>query len=288
MILQKSPNEGDTGIKIGMGELKTLEIPFHYHLDRYELTYVEGGKGLLLAGNQISGFENTSLLLIPPRIPHTWISYKSKDLAPDSQYRFITVQFTLEYLTEGLLMRPEMANIRRLLVAAEKIAVLNDPGESVMVRNLYDLKLEPDFSNYIRILEFLNTMGSEKSLGQLIRSDYDYRGNEKDSRLFTEVFRYILSNYNKRIKISSPAGILGQNDTAFSHYFKKRTGKSFTDFINRLRLHEAEALIRFSSKKIARISQECGFNNLSNFNRVYKGWKKMSPADSRRSIIVNQ
>ena len=288
MILDNSENTRNTGIQIGMGEGKSLEGPFHYHLDRYELTYIEGAKGLLLAGNVITGFEDKSLLLIPPRIPHTWISYKNKELNNGISYRYITIQFSLEYLTEGLLMRPEMANIRRLLVAAEKVAVINNPRESELIRNLFDLKLEPDFTTYIRILELLNAMGAENSLGQLVRSEYDYRGNEKDSRLFPEVFRYILSNYTKRIKISSPAGILEQNDTAFSHYFKKRTGKSFTDFINRLRLHEADALIKYTSKKIARISQECGFNNLSNFNRIYKSWKKMAPADSRRLLISNQ
>jgi AraC-like DNA-binding protein len=288
MILDNSNIANEAGIRIGMGETKTLEYPFHYHLHHYELTYIEGEIGILLAGNVISSFENKCLMLIPPRIPHTWISYKNKELNPNSQYRFITIQFTLDYLTEGLLLRPEMANIRRLLVAAEKVAILNESQEDILVQNLFDLKLEPDFSTYIRILELLNAMGTVKSLGQLIRTNYDYRGNEKDSRLFSEVFKYILSNYTRRIKISSPAGILDLNDTAFSHYFKKRTGKSFTDFINRLRLHEADALIRSTSKKIARISQECGFNNLSNFNRIYKSWKKMAPADSRRHIISNQ
>lgn len=284
MILDNSDST-DPGILIGMGETKNLDIPFHYHLNHYELTYLEGGKGILLAGDVIGNFEDKSLLLIPPRIPHTWISYKNKELISENQFRFITIQFTLEYLTEGLLLRPEMANIRRLLVAAEKVAIINTSFENLMIKNLFDLKLEPDFNTYIRILELLNAMGAEKSLGQLMQSDFDYRGNEKDNRHFAEVFKHILTNYNKRIKISSPAGILGLNDTAFSHYFKKRTGKSFTEFINRLRLHEADALIRHTSKKIARISQECGFNNLSNFNRIYKSWKKMSPADNRRLLL---
>jgi AraC-like DNA-binding protein len=285
VIIPNINSNSDTGIRIGMGEEMVLSNSFHYHLDHYELTYLDGGNGILLAGNVITSFEKKCLVLIPPRIPHSWISYKNKELNPGNQFRYITIQFTLEYLTEGLLMRPEMANIRRLLVAAEKVAILKNYDDNLLVKNLFGLKLEPDFSNYIRILELLNEMGSEKSLGQLIHSKYTYRGNAKDKKSFSDVFEFIFSQYTQRLKISTPAGILGLNDTAFSHFFKKRTGKSFTDFINLLRLHEADALIHYTTKKIARISQECGFNNLSNFNRIYKSWKKMSPADSRRTLI---
>ncbi len=282
MIIDRNKNKKDNSIHIGVTETRTLHAPFHYHLEHYELTFVEEGSGILMAGNRITEFQGNDIILIPPKIPHAWRSFKNKELNHLSHFRYITVHFTLNYLTEGLLLRPEMINIRRLLVAAEQVAILEKIENKTIIDLLFNLKLESDFTSYIQILELLNLLGSSRVLKQFLPKGYSYRGNKKDLAHFEKVFEYILDNYTQRIKISIPAGILSLNDTAFSHYFKKRTGQSFTDFINQLRLMEADALVKYSHKKIARICTECGFNNLSNFNRIYKSWKNMSPAESRK------
>ncbi len=284
MILQENHNHRDNSIHIGVSEEKHLKYPFHFHLDHYELTYIEGGSGILLAGDKVFEFTGNDILLIPPRIPHAWISYKSRELNGHNAYKVITIHFTLNYLTEGLLLRPEMANLRRLLVAAEQVAIIKKITDTEIIQNLFALKLESDFHTYIQILQLLDRLGSHRELGTLLNKKYRYRGNIKDQAKFALIFENILNNYTRRIKISVPAGIAGLNDTAFSHYFKKRTGNSFTDYINLLRLTEADALIKTSGKKIARICIECGFHNLSNFNRIYKSWQKVTPAERRRSV----
>jgi AraC-like DNA-binding protein len=282
MIINPQNDYADESIRIVVRELKELNIPLHFHLNHYELSYVTGSAGILIIGDRMVEFGGKTLALIPPRIPHTWISFKSGDLNQKENYRYITLQFSFEFFTRGLLLRKEMSNIRKLLVAAERILFIPDFQDDSIINDMFSLKLESDFKTYIKILEIFNRLGSIVQFSQLLGSRYDYRGNAKDKSKFEKVFKYLLENYTRRIKVSEPAGILGLNDTAFSHYFKKRTGKSFTDYINELRLLEADALIRLTSKKISEICAECGFNNLSNFNRIYKNRIGETPADRRR------
>ncbi|HLF36015.1 MAG TPA: AraC family transcriptional regulator [Cyclobacteriaceae bacterium] len=283
MIINPQNDYADESIRIVVRELKELNIPLHFHLNHYELSYVTGRAGILIIGDRMLEFGGKTLVLIPPRIPHTWITFKSADLYHAENYRYITLQFSLEFFTKGLLLRKEMSNIRKLLVAAERILLMPDFQDDSIINDLFSLKLESDFKTYIKILEIFNRLGSIVQFNQLLGSRYDYRGNAKDKSKFEKVFTYLLENYTRRIKISEPAGILGLNDTAFSHYFKKRTGKSFTDYINELRLLEADALIKLTNKKISEVCAECGFNNLSNFNRIYKSRIGETPADRRRS-----
>jgi AraC-like DNA-binding protein len=287
MIIKQQFNSLDDSLRIGVSEKKSLDIPLHYHLSHYELTYIEGRKGILIFGDKIREFSSHDLVLIPPRIPHTWLSFRNRALENSTNFRFITLQFSPEFFTEDLLLRKEMYNIRRLLVAAEGSVIIKNLRDEIIKDDLYSLKLESDFKTYIKILEILNGLGLIVEFNQLLDSKYDYRGNLKDNAKFADVFGFILNNYTKRIKISEPATLLNLNDTAFSHYFKKRTGRSFTDYINELRLLEADSLILYSNKKISRICTDCGFNNLSNFNRIYKSWKGITPADRRRKTINN-
>jgi AraC-like DNA-binding protein len=135
------------------------------------------------------------------------------------------------------------------------------------------------------MLQICNKLGASVELNQLMNPGYEYRGNQKDKNNFNKVFGFILANYSNRIKISDVAELIGLNDTAFSHYFRKRSGKSFTDYLTELRLLKADAMILRTHRKIARICSECGFHNLSNFNRIYKNWKGMSPAQARKSPV---
>ncbi len=287
MIINPQNDYTDESIRILVRELKYLQIPLHYHLDHYELSYVNGPIGILLIGDKMLEFTGQHIILIPPRIPHTWLSFRNKDLPQTGTFRHISLQFNLEFFTNGLLLRKEMSNIRRLLVAAERIVYISDFRDASIIDDLFSLKLESDFKTYIKILEIFNRLGSIVNFDQVLDSRYEYKGNAKDKSSFDKIFKFLIENYTSRIKISEPAKMLGLNDTAFSHYFKKRTGKSFTDYINELRILEADALIRSTGKKISGICTECGFNNLSNFNRIYKNLLGATPAERRRRFKLN-
>jgi AraC-like DNA-binding protein len=151
-----------------------------------------------------------------------------------------------------------------------------------ILEKFYQFTLEPDFNTYINIMEILNSLAIYGDYNTLCSDNYSYKGRPAESDKFEAVFNYIQTNYLNRIKITDVASMAGMNDSAFSHYFKKRTSYSFTDFINLLRLNHAAKQIIYQHKNIADICFDSGFNNLSNFNRMFKKWKGDTPLQYRK------
>lgn len=91
-----------------------------------------------------------------------------------------------------------------------------------------------------------------------------------DSRQVQKVQEYINLHYQEEIRLGQLASMVGMTDVSFSRFFKLRTGKNLSDYIIDIRLGFASRLLVDSTMSIAEICYECGFNNLSNFNRIFK------------------
>ena len=104
---------------------------------------------------------------------------------------------------------------------------------------------------------------------------------QSDSRRVQKVQDYINRHYQEEIRLGTLANMVGMTEVSFSRFFKLRTGKSLSDYIIDIRLGHATRLLVDSTMAIAEICYECGFNNLSNFNRIFKKKKGCSPKEFR-------
>ena len=104
-----------------------------------------------------------------------------------------------------------------------------------------------------------------------------------DSRRVQKVQEYINLHYQEEIRLGQLASMVGMTDVSFSRFFKLRTGKNLSDYIIDIRLGFASRLLVDSTMSIAEICYECGFNNLSNFNRIFKKKKDCSPKEFREN-----
>lgn len=104
-----------------------------------------------------------------------------------------------------------------------------------------------------------------------------------DSRRVQKVQEYINTHYQEEIRLGQLADMVGMTDVSFSRFFKLRTGKNLSDYIIDIRLGFASRLLVDSTMSIAEICYECGFNNLSNFNRIFKKKKSCSPKEFREN-----
>ena len=104
---------------------------------------------------------------------------------------------------------------------------------------------------------------------------------QSDSRRVQKVQDYINRHYQEEIRLGTLANMVGMTEVSFSRFFKLRTGKSLSDYIIDIRLGHATRLLVDSTMAIAEICYECGFNNLSNFNRIFKKKKSCSPKEFR-------
>ena len=104
-----------------------------------------------------------------------------------------------------------------------------------------------------------------------------------DSRRVQKVQDYIDQHYNEEIRLGQLADLVSMTSVSFSRFFKLRTGKNLSEYIIDIRLGHATRMLVDSTMSIAEICFECGFNNLSNFNRIFKKKKNCTPKEFREN-----
>jgi AraC-like DNA-binding protein len=267
---------------ISVFESDKLKFPYHYHASEYELTLTLGGSGLRLTGDHIEVFRQTDLALIGPGIPHCWLNNFTDQKVKNEDIKVVVIHFNEHIFSREMLERKELEPIRNLLTGAKRGIVFYGKTRDEIKNQILKLKIDPDFNTWISLYFIFDRLSQSDEFNYLSSPDYPYSGKEEEREIFEEVHNYILNQFRKKIKIGEVASLIGMNESAFSHYFKKRTGKSFTDFINELRLNYAADQLTQSRRNVAEIAFESGFNNLSNFNRIFKKWKNVTPNQWRR------
>jgi AraC-like DNA-binding protein len=117
----------------------------------------------------------------------------------------------------------------------------------------------------------------------LATSSYAKVNVESDSRRVLKVKNYISLHYQDELRLQELASIAGMSPSAFSRFFKLHTGRNLSDYIIDLRLGYAARQLVDTAKSVSEISYMCGFNNLSNFNRIFKKKKGCSPTKFREN-----
>src|SRR5690606_2472780 len=101
------------------------------------------------------------------------------------------------------------------------------------------------------------------------------------------VIGHVMTHYPERIKLEEVASLVSMTPNAFCKYFKQRTRQTFIDFLNQVRVNQATQLLRKTELNVNEISDACGFNNLSNFNRQFSKRTGKSPGALRQEWLNN-
>ncbi len=267
---------------ISIFEEVKLRYPFHYHMDAYELTLTLGSSGIRLAGDSINAFEKEDLVLTAPGIPHCWLNNFNDNEEDGEKIMVVVIHFNKHLFSRELLDRKELIPVKELLENAGRGIAFIDPVRSAIKEKILSLNIEQDFSTYIDLYSIFDVLSGTRDYELLSSPGYSYTGRKDEKDKFEKVFDYIFRHFREAIRINEVACLANMNDSAFSHYFKKRTSKSYTDFLNELRLNYAAGQLTHTHQKVADICFDSGFNNLSNFNRVFKKWKNITPNQWRK------
>lgn len=250
---------------------------WHYHPE-LELMAVFEGTGSVFVGDYISKFEPGTLVLIGKNLPHLWQNDKTY-FAKGSRLTVNakTIHFN-ENFAGSLLEIPEMIEIARLLKKASCGIMFSGPQNGAI-----HAKIDQMFSltGYDRIMSFLDVLQCltvHPKTKVLSSSGYVDSFNEiRDTKLLP-VFEYIMTHFKEHISLGTAASIAHMNPSAFSRFFTSVHKKTFTQFVNEVRIGFACKLLIDGNHSIAGACFESGFNNLSNFNRQFQNIKKMSPS----------
>lgn len=259
---------------------KEFTYPIHNH-DVYELNFVSHGAGVRrIVGDSSEVIGDYDLVLITsPDLEHVW----EQNTCTSPDIREITIQFNFG-MNDDFFTKTPLQSIRRLLEAAQKGVAF--PLEAIMrVYSLLDHLSEnkDGFLSLIQFLSVLKLLSESKGWRTLASTSYAKVDVEDDSRRILKVKEYISQNYRRELRLEDVAAEASMSPSAFSRFFKLHTSRNLSEYIIDIRLGYAARQLVDTAKSVSEISFLCGFNNLSNFNRIFKKKKGCSPTEFREN-----
>jgi len=281
IIHEITPLMGKDVLYIADRHKKEFTYPIHNH-SVYELNFVENAKGVRrIVGDSQEVIGDYDLCLITsPHLEHVW----EQNECHSDDIREITVQFDFSMSDETLFGRNPYASITRMMQEAKK--GLSFPLQAIMkVYGMLDTlsSVKDGFYAVQQFLTILYELSRCENARTLASSSYAKVTVEDDSRRILKVKNFISKNYMDELRLPELASLAGMSSSAFSRFFKLHTGRNISEYIIDLRLGYAARMLVDTAKSISEIGFDCGFNNLSNFNRIFKKKKGCSPSEFRES-----
>ena len=279
VIHEISPLMGKDVLYIADRRKKEFTYPIHNH-EVYELNFVErapGVRAIVGDSNEVIG-EYDLVLITSPDLEHVW----EQNTCTSEDIREVTVHFDIDF-ESSIFARNPFNSMKKMMLEAQK--GLAFPMEAIIrVYQMLDT-LSSIKDGYYAFIQFLTILYElSKYEGRpLASSSYAKVEISSDSRRVQKVRSFIDQNYRDEIRLPQVAEIAGMSPSAFSRFFKLHTGRNLSDYVIDLRLGYASRLLVDSSRSVAEIGYTCGFNNLSNFNRIFKKRKGCSPTEFREN-----
>ncbi len=257
---------------------ESFDFPLHYH-EELELNMIVNAKGAQrVIGDHISEIDELELVLVGSNLQHAWFSHKCKS----KQISEVTIQFHKDLLDERILKRNQLSFIRRMFEQSTRGISFSKETASTLVDRLVNLNQKHGFDGVLELFSILHELSISRNT-QLL-SDASFNNTKKfsyNSRRVEKTMEYLNANFDKSITLNEVAKLANMTQTAFSRFFKTRTGINFIDSLNDIRLGHASRMLIETTKTVSEIAYNCGFNNIANFNRLFKKKKNCTPKEFR-------
>jgi AraC-like DNA-binding protein len=253
-----------------------LTTRWHYHPE-IELIYFIEGKTTAVIGEEFHQFEEGDLVILGANFPHV-LQEDSEYLKqyPDARPFGLIIQFTEDFLGHEFLQKPEMQSLKKMLTKARHGLSFNKKIIKKVSDPLLEMHKLSETRKLISLLDILMTLSETNSFEFLTPNNYSY-DHEQDEMRMVEINQYLYQNFREEISVSTIASVANMTGTSFCRYFKSRTLKTFTHFLNEIRISYACKQLNNSSNSVTDVCFESGLNSLSYFNRQFKSIMKMPP-----------
>lgn len=281
VIHEITPLMGKDVLYIADRRKKEFTYPIHNH-EVFELNFVEHAAGvrrIVGDSNEVIG-DYDLVLITSPDLEHVW----EQNICKSDDIREITIQFDIDFSDSSIFGRNPFNSMKKMMNEARK--GLCFPIDAIM--RVYQLlntlsSITDGFHAFMQFLEVLYELSKCDGARTLASSSFAKVEISSDSRRVQKVKSFIDKHYKEEIRLTQVADLAGMSPSAFSRFFKLHTGRNLSEYIIDLRLGYASRMLVDSTHSIAEISYSCGFNNLSNFNRIFRKRKGCSPSEFREN-----
>lgn len=261
---------------------KEFSFPLHYH-DEFELNFILNAKGAKrIVGDHIEMVDDVELVLLGPNLYHSWFTHQCKS----DEIREITIQWHKDLLDEKFLYRNQLNFIRSMFERAHRGISFSRDTVQALAPRIQSLNEKNGFDSVLELMSILHDLSISRNMRTLSNASFSNEQFSSNSRRIEKAFQYMNHNFDRPVTLSEVARLVNMTEVSFSRFIKKRTGNTFIDTLNEIRLGHASKKLIDTTHSISEISYNCGFNNISNFNRIFKKKKGCTPKEFRESFTT--
>ncbi len=256
-----------------------FDFPIHFHPE-YELNFIQNGKGVRrIIGDSIEEIEDIELVFVGSNLVHGWELHK----CTCKKIREINIHINYDLLDEKLLARNIFKPIKDMIEKSAHGILFSKKISKEIAPRLIKLVKTDGIDYYLEFISILYDLANSRNQRMLSNATTQKRNFENSSKI-KKVYDYIQSNFDKKISLHEISSLVNMTPVSFNRFIKKRTGKTFVNYVNSTRISQASKLLLETDLSVAEISFKCGFNNIANFNRIFKKEKKATPSEFREEF----
>jgi AraC-like DNA-binding protein len=247
-----------------------MDYPWHYHPE-FEIIFVEKSYGLRFMGNHVGHFGDGDLMFISPNLPHLWRN--DEDFYKGNIHQMVDVyviQFSEDALREGFFDLPEFVHFKKLFLQGQQGMLIHGKEKTKISELIKEVYNSSGVDRLILFIKTLDAFAKAKEYSLLASKGYTTSVNISDKERIEKVMSFLMENYKKEFNLQEIADLVNLSTSSFCRYFRSKTHKTCSQFINEIRIAHACKLLTNRNMTVTEICYETGYNNISHFNRQFK------------------
>lgn len=281
-LLEQLTFEHTSSFLVRAFERPYFDAPWHYHPE-FELTYIVQGAGQRFVADSIEAFDAGDLVLLGAHLPHFWrnsVEFYQQNSKLTAQA--VVVQFPPQWVNDFINKVPDFKSIRSLLLKSESGLVFSAVSPTLH-QNLLQLPTLTEGFRLVALLDILLQLATQTSFRSLASPTYRLTIDDSETERMKRILEFTLAHFQEEISLETIADVAHLTVPAFCRYFKKRTKKTYIEYLNHLKINHACKLLTTSELSVAQVGLECGFHNLSNFHQTFRRQMGQSPLAFRKT-----
>lgn len=262
-------------------EKSEFNFPLHNHEDMEINLILNAAGAQRIVGDHIGELDDCELVCVGPNLAHGWFTHQCKS----KLIKEVTIQFHKDLFDERFLSRNELVNIRNMFENSKRGVMFQKAAIKSIAPRILALEHKNGFDSILDLLSIINDMSLYRDVRLLSDLSFTVDQFNSNSRRIENVFKYMNTNFSKQITLGDVAAIAHMTKTSFSRFIKQRTGYSFVESRDEIRLGHVSKMLIDTSQSVAEIAFKCGFNNMANFNRLFKSKKGLTPKEFRENYV---
>jgi len=256
-----------------------FDFPVHYHPE-FEINFILNGKGVKrVVGDNIEEIDDVELVLIGPNLYHGWELSKCKN----KQIHEITIQFHNDLFHESFLSRRIMHPIKDMFNRSIHGILFSKKIADELTPRLIKISKLDGMDYFLEIISILYDLANSRNQRLLSTYTVDYDTFDDYDKMKL-VYEYVQKNFAEKLTLEDVSNVASMSTISFNRFIKKRTGKTFVDYVNNIRVGYAARWLVEKDLSISEIAFKSGFNNIANFNRNFKTIKQCTPSQYREDF----